>query len=102
MFIVTTDLDVQAIQADTETDEHIKLVRLSNTALAIEVDVGLPSERVVRVLDRIVAWRGYPSKMRLDNGPEMISATLAEWAEEHDIELDFICLLYTSPSPRDS
>jgi len=59
-------------------------------ALAIEVDIGLPAERVVRVLERIVAWRGYPSKLRMDNGPELISTTLAEWAEEHAVELEFI------------
>ena len=28
----------------------------SREALAIEIDVGLPSERVIRVLERIVAW----------------------------------------------
>jgi len=59
-------------------------------ALAIEVDLSLPSVRVVRVLERIVAWRGYPTKIRMDNGPEFISATLAEWADEHDVQLEFI------------
>ena len=48
-------------------------------ALAIEVDLSLPSVRVVRVLERIVAWRGYPIKIRMDNGPEFISVTLADW-----------------------
>ena len=62
----------------------------SREALAIEVDIGLPSARVVRVLERVVASRGYPSKIRVDNGPEFISATLAEWAEDHDVELEFI------------
>ena len=33
-------------------------------ALAIEVDLSLPSVRVIRVLERIVAWRGYPVKVR--------------------------------------
>lgn len=41
-------------------------------------------------MERIVAWRGYPNKLRMDYGPELISATLAEWAEEHQIELEFI------------
>jgi putative transposase len=50
-------------------------------ALAIEVDLSLPSVRVVRVLERIVAWWGYPAKIRMDNGPEFISVTLADWAE---------------------
>ncbi len=58
--------------------------------LAIEIDIGLPAERVKRVLDRVVAWRGYPSKLRMDNGPELISCVLADWAEEHGVELEFI------------
>ena len=58
--------------------------------LAIEIDVGLSAERVIRVLDRVVAWRGYPAKLRIDNGPEFISSTLAEWAEAHNIDLEFI------------
>ena len=45
-------------------------------ALAIEIDLNLPSQRVVRVLERVVAWRGYPAKLRMDNGPEFISITL--------------------------
>jgi putative transposase len=58
--------------------------------LAIEVDLNLPSERVVRVLERIATWRGYPAKLRLDNGPEFIAVALAEWAEEHGVALEFI------------
>lgn len=37
-------------------------------ALAIEIDLNIPAQRVVRVLDRIVATRGYQVKMRMDNG----------------------------------
>jgi len=58
--------------------------------LAIEVDLNLPSQRIIRVLERVVAWRGYPNKLRMDNGPEFISVTLASWAEEHGITLEFI------------
>jgi putative transposase len=29
-------------------------------ALEIEVDLNLPAPRIIRVLDRIAAWRGYP------------------------------------------
>ena len=59
-------------------------------ALALEIDLNIPAQRVVRVLDRIVANRGYPLKMRMDNGPELVSLTLAQWAEEHGVMLDFI------------
>ena len=58
--------------------------------LAIEIDLNLPAPRVIRVLERAVAWRRYQNKLRMDNGPEFISAALAEWAEEHTIELEFI------------
>lgn len=47
-------------------------------------------EKRVRVLDRIVANRGYPLKMRMDNGSELISLTLAQCAEEHEVMLDII------------
>lgn len=43
-------------------------------ALAIEVDLNLPAERVIRALYRIAAWRGYPEKLRMDNGPEFIAS----------------------------
>ena len=56
----------------------------------IEVDFNLPAPRVVRELDRIAAVRGYPLKLRLDNGPELISLALAEWAERHRVALEFI------------
>tara|TARA_R100000687_G_scaffold82893_1_gene83725 strand:+ start:1906 stop:2619 length:714 start_codon:yes stop_codon:yes gene_type:complete len=59
-------------------------------ALAIEVDLNLPALRVIRTLDRAAAWRGYPKKLRMDNGPEFISTALAEWAEENGVELEFI------------
>jgi len=58
--------------------------------LDIEIDLSLPAQRVVRVLERISERRGYPKQIRLDNGPEMVSATLAEWADEHNITLEFI------------
>ena len=40
--------------------------------LGIEVDFSLPSERVIKSLDRIIEWRGKPKAIRCDNGPEYI------------------------------
>ena len=59
-------------------------------ALAIVIDFNLPAARVVRELDQIAAVRGYPLKLRLDNGPEFIALALAEWAEQHGVTLEFI------------
>ena len=35
--------------------------------LGIEVDFSLPAVRVVRSLNQIIAWRGKPQNIRLDN-----------------------------------
>nr|CBX81212.1 probable Pol polyprotein [Erwinia amylovora ATCC BAA-2158] len=59
-------------------------------ALAIEIDFKLPAQRVIRVLDRIAYSRGYPLKLRMDNGHEFISLMLAEWAETREVVLEFI------------
>ena len=50
-------------------------------ALAIEIDTSLPSQRVVRVLQQLEAWRGLPKAIRLDNGPELTSQYLADWCK---------------------
>ena len=58
--------------------------------LAIEADFSLPSERVVRTLNQIIAWRGKPLAIRVDNGPENVSARLQNWAENAGIGLIYI------------
>lgn len=58
--------------------------------LGIEVDLSLPSERVIRSLDQIIEWRGKPSRIRCDNGPEYISGALQRWANKHSILLHYI------------
>lgn len=58
--------------------------------LGIEIDFSLPAQRVVRTLDNIIEWRGKPTAIRCDNGPEYISGKLRAWAEKHGIELEYI------------
>jgi len=58
--------------------------------LGIEVDLSLPSARVVRALEQVIEWRGKPAAIRCDNGPEYISHTLIDWANEHHITLLYI------------
>ena len=50
--------------------------------LAIEIDTSLPAERVIRVLEQVVAWRGRPQAIRLDNGPEFIAERFMTWCAE--------------------
>ena len=58
--------------------------------LGIEVDFSLPATRVIRSLDRIIAWRGRPKEIRVDNGPEYVSHSLKQWAQDRGIGLRFI------------
>ena len=58
--------------------------------LTIDVDLSLPSARVIRALERIIEWRGKPDALRCDNGPEYISKELEEWTTKQQITLMFI------------
>ncbi len=59
-------------------------------ALGIEVDTSLPALRVVGVLDQLVTDRGVPQMIVLDNGPELTSRLLDQWAYQHRVQLQFI------------
>jgi putative transposase len=58
--------------------------------LGIEVDLSLPSSRVIRSLERIIEWRGKPAALRMDNGPENIAQVLVDWANTRQITLMYI------------
>jgi len=38
-----------------------------NREVLAENDLSLPAQRVIHVLERVVAWRGLPAKLRMDN-----------------------------------
>jgi putative transposase len=58
--------------------------------LAVEVDTSLPALRVIRVLEKLKQSRQLPEMIRVDNGPEFISAKLDIWCKENNIKLIFI------------
>ena len=60
--------------------------------LCMDVGFSLPTERVIRSLERIIEWRGKPAAIRCDNGPEYISQKLVDWANSQKITL-----IYTQP-----
>jgi len=57
---------------------------------AIETDFSLPGERVVAVLERIGATRGFPNVIVCDNGPEFTGLVLDQWAHHRGVRLHFI------------
>lgn len=58
--------------------------------LHIEVDTSLPTLRLIRCLEMLDELRGLPKMIRVDNGPEFISALFDQWCKERNIILVFI------------
>jgi len=59
-------------------------------ALGILVSFSLTSKRITKWLDQIAISRGYPSHIRVDNGPENISKHFRDWANSNGIIIQFI------------
>jgi putative transposase len=60
-------------------------------ALAIEVDTSLSGARVARVPERVIGERGaQPQEIVMDNGPELTSRALDQWAYARGVQLRFI------------
>ena len=74
----------QQLKCLTVTDEWTK------EGLAIEVDGGIRSGRVIEVLSRLVSERGVPLFLRSDNGPEFVSRALLKWIVGQGIETALI------------
>jgi putative transposase len=58
--------------------------------LHIEADTSLPTVRLIRSLEYLREFRGLPNMIRVDNGPEFISAKLDAWCKDNNITLVFI------------
>jgi putative transposase len=63
---------------------------VTREGLDIGGDFSMPAERVIRILDRIIEWRGKRGAIQVDNRPEYISEKLNEWAEKHGIAIQHI------------
>ena len=58
--------------------------------LGLEVDFSLPAVRAVRLLTELVARHGAPARLRVDNGPELISQVLQDWCTDQQVVLQWI------------
>ena len=63
---------------------------VNREGLGVEVDLSLPSARVIRSLEQIIEWRGRAAVIRYDNGPEYLSEAIRDWARSQDIPLEHI------------
>jgi len=58
--------------------------------LALVADTSLSGRRVARELDALIAWRGKPASIVSDNGTELTSNAILEWADERQVGWHYI------------
>lgn len=58
--------------------------------LAVEMERGFSSRRVIYFLERIAFERGFPKILRFDNGSELTSHAMLRWGAERILDLHFI------------
>jgi putative transposase len=58
--------------------------------LALETETSFPGQRVTRILEAIIARRGLPKALRMDNGPEFTSRHFLAWCMERKITMKHI------------
>jgi putative transposase len=59
-------------------------------ALDIVIDTSIQSGRVVRALEMVASWRGYPAAIRCDNGPEFLADVFVDWCKANQVEPRYI------------
>jgi putative transposase len=64
--------------------------QFTRECLALFADVSLSGEKVAAVLDEIIADRGAPQSITVDNGTEFASKAVDLWAYRNAVYLDFI------------
>lgn len=59
-------------------------------AIAVEASHGFPAERVVRLMARVILFRGKPNCIRVDNGTEFTSKAFTQWCKDNNIRIKYI------------
>jgi putative transposase len=57
----------------------------SHECVDIAVDYGISGQYVTRLLDRAAIFRGYPTAVRTDNGPEFTCRAFIAWTQLHHV-----------------
>ena len=78
--------DLRRLKLLNLVDEHTR------EALAMDVDRSMGADQVVAVIERLVAERGAPGHLRMENGPELIAWALPDWCY-----LSGIATIYIEP-----
>lgn len=78
-FVSDTTAECRQVKCLTFVDEYTR------GCLAIDVAVDIRSQRVIKVLSRLVGQHGAPQLMQSDNGPEFASHAILEWIAQAGI-----------------
>jgi putative transposase len=83
-FVEDRMMDNRRLKTFTLIDEY------SKENLALELDRSISGRRVTRILDEVVAKKGKPELIRVDNGSEFTGKAMFEWSERNGVLLCFI------------
>ena len=78
--------DVWALDFQFDETADLRRIKLLNVvdeftreALAVDAAHSIDADGVIGTVERLVAQRGAPVHLRMDNGPELASAALRDW-----------------------
>ena len=83
-FVAQRLADGRWIRVLTVVDQYTR------ECLTLHADTALSGEKVAIALDKIVAVRGAPKSITVDNGTEFASKAMDLWAYTNGVHLDFI------------
>lgn len=93
----TRPSEIWAIDFQHDQTADGRTLRLANVvdeftreALVMHVDRSINADEVVTLLERLVAERGAPARLRCDNGPELTSHALRDWCRLSGAKTAFI------------
>jgi len=78
----------------TRRGRQIKIANMvdefTHEGIAGKAAYSIDANKLIGVLDEVVAERGAPEFLRCDNGPEFISKALARWCRSKKMKIEFI------------
>jgi putative transposase len=59
------------------------------SAVAQEISMSMPGERIIRLLEKVIWMKGKPENIRCDNGPEFLSNKFQDWCKANNINIKY-------------
>jgi putative transposase len=79
---------------ETADGRRLKLTNIvdecTREALAMRVGRSCTADHLVEVIEELVAQRGAPAYLRMDNGPELVAWALRDWCRLAGVRTDYI------------